>query len=84
MAESLETGTGTATSLDLKGLACPLPVVKLAQRIKTVPVSAVVECEATDPGVLADIPAWCRTTGHELVEMNRQDKVIRFLVRRTK
>jgi TusA-related sulfurtransferase len=43
-----------------------------------------VEAFATDPGVLADIPAWCRTAGHELMKMERVDKGFRFLVRRSK
>jgi TusA-related sulfurtransferase len=71
-------------TLDLKGLLCPIPVVKMAQAIKTVPVSGVIEATATDPGVMADIPAWCRTTGQKLVSMERQDKVINFVVQRVK
>ncbi|HXF81898.1 MAG TPA: sulfurtransferase TusA family protein [bacterium] len=74
----------TAKTLDLKGLLCPIPVVKMAQAIKTVAVGEVIEAVATDPGVMADIPAWCRTTGHELVRISRDDKVITFAVRRVK
>lgn len=73
------------TTLDLKGLLCPLPVVKIAQAIKAVNVGDVVEAMATDPGVLADIPAWARSSGNELVSMEKGgDKVIRFMVRRIK
>lgn len=71
-------------TLDLKGLLCPMPVVKLAQAIKNVPVGGIIEATATDPGVLADIPAWAKTSGNELLEITKQDKVIRFVVRRTK
>lgn len=74
----------TARMLDLKGLLCPIPVVKMAQAIKTVEVGDTIEATATDPGVLADIPAWCRATGHELVDIHREDKVISFTVRRVK
>lgn len=70
--------------LDLRGLLCPMPVVKLAQAIKNVPVGGVIEATATDPGVLADIPAWAKTSGNELLEITKQDKIIRFVVRRTK
>jgi tRNA 2-thiouridine synthesizing protein A len=73
-----------ALTLDLEGLLCPIPVVKIGQAIKTVPIGETIEATATDPGVLADIPAWCRMTGNELVLIERQDKVIRFVVRRTK
>jgi tRNA 2-thiouridine synthesizing protein A len=71
-------------NLDLKGLLCPIPVVKIAKAIKGIEVSQTIEAVATDPGVLADIPAWCRSTGNELVSMDREDKTIKFLVRKTK
>jgi len=76
--------TKTALALDLKGLLCPIPVVKLAQAIKTVQVGDVIEATATDPGVLADIPAWCRSTGNELVSIGKEERIIRFAVRRVK
>jgi tRNA 2-thiouridine synthesizing protein A len=70
--------------LDLKGLLCPLPVVKIAQAIKKVNVGETVAATATDPGVLADIPAWARSTGNELVLMEKLDKQFRFVVRRVR
>ncbi|OGO37509.1 MAG: hypothetical protein A2147_03070 [Chloroflexi bacterium RBG_16_57_8] len=82
MSEQVE--VKVTTSLDLKGLLCPIPVVKVSQGVKKVAVGEVVEAFATDPGVLADIPAWCRTSGNELMKMERIDKNFRFLVRRVK
>jgi tRNA 2-thiouridine synthesizing protein A len=71
-------------TIDLKGLLCPIPVVKMAKAIKEVQVGETIEAFATDPGVMADIPAWCRTTGHELVTLEKLDKQFRFVVRRLK
>ena len=71
-------------SLDFKGLLCPMPVVKLAQAIKQIQVGEFVEAVATDPGVMADIPAWARSTGNELVSLEKQDKAFRFVVKRVK
>lgn len=71
-------------SLDFKGLLCPMPVVKIAQAMKQIQVGDIVEAIATDPGVMADIPAWARTSGNELVSLDKQDKVIRFVVKRVK
>jgi len=71
-------------SLDFKGLLCPMPVVKIAQAIKQVQIGELVEAVATDPGVMADIPAWTRSTGHELVTLEKQDKVFKFVVKRIK
>ncbi len=72
-------------SLDFKGLLCPMPVVKLAQAIKQIQVGEVLEAVATDPGVMADIPAWARSTGNELVSLEkRDDKTFRFVVKRAR
>lgn len=71
-------------TLDLKGLLCPMPVVKISQAIKKVEIGGVIEATATDPGVLADIPAWTRSTGNELVKMERVGKEIVFQVKRVK
>jgi tRNA 2-thiouridine synthesizing protein A len=69
--------------LDLKGLLCPIPVVKIAKAIKELAVGQIIEAFATDPGVMADIPAWARSTGNELVVMEKQNGQFRFVVRRT-
>ena len=69
-------------TLDLKGLACPMPVVKISKGIKEVEVGEVIEAHTTDPGSLTDIPAWGRTTGHEIVETVQEGEDIRFLIRR--
>ncbi len=72
-------------SLDFKGLLCPMPVVKLAKAIKEIQVGEILEAVATDPGVMADIPAWTRSTGHELVSLDkREDKTFKFVVKRLK
>ena len=70
--------------LDLQGLLCPLPIVKVSQAIKKVEVGQVVEASATDPGVLIDIPAWAKSTGNEMLKMQKDGKVIRFWVKRIK
>jgi tRNA 2-thiouridine synthesizing protein A len=71
-------------SLDFKGLLCPMPVVKIAQAMKQIQVGEIVEAIATDPGVAADIPAWARTSGNELISLDKQDKVYKFVVKRLK
>jgi tRNA 2-thiouridine synthesizing protein A len=70
--------------LDLKGLLCPMPVVKIAGAIKKVDVGAIIEATATDPGVMADIPAWTKSTGNEMIKMEKEGKVITFWVKRLK
>jgi len=71
-----------ARTLDLKGLSCPLPIVKTAQAMKENASGDLVEALATDPGSVADFAAWCRTTGNELVEQASEDGVFRFVIRK--
>lgn len=71
-------------SVDLKGLLCPMPVIKMAKFIKEINIGETLEAVSTDPGVMADIPAWCRSTGHELVSLEKLDKQFHFVVRRVK
>jgi len=70
--------------LDLKGLLCPLPIVKLSQAIKDLPVGAIIEGIATDPGVMADVPAWAKASGQELISIEQQGKEYKFLIRKIK
>ncbi len=71
-------------SLDFKGLLCPMPVVKIAQAIKQIQIGELVEAVATDPGVTADIPAWARTSGNEVVTLEKREKDFHFVIRRMK
>jgi len=70
--------------LDVKGLLCPLPVIKLSKAIKEIEIGQVVEMQATDPGAEPDMDAWAKNTGHELVETAVEGDVFLFWVRRTK
>jgi tRNA 2-thiouridine synthesizing protein A len=71
-------------TLDAKGLKCPMPVVKTSQEIKNVSVGSILEVLATDPGSMADIQAWTKSTGNELLKMERSDGVFQFYIRRVK
>jgi tRNA 2-thiouridine synthesizing protein A len=71
-------------SIDLKGLLCPMPVIKVAKAIREMNVGETLEGLATDPAIAADIPAWCRTTGHELVSIENMDNQFHFFIRKTR
>ncbi len=74
--------TTIARTLDLKGLSCPLPIVKTAKAVRELAGGEVVEVLATDPGSVKDFEAWAKTTGNELVESTRDGAVYRFVVRK--
>jgi tRNA 2-thiouridine synthesizing protein A len=69
-------------TLDLKGLPCPMPIVKISKGIKEVEVGQVVQAVTTDPGSLTDFPAWARTSGHEIVDTVQGDDEISFYIKR--
>jgi tRNA 2-thiouridine synthesizing protein A len=71
-------------TLDYKGLACPMPVVRISQEIGKVAVGQVVEVHTTDPGSLSDFPAWAKSTGQEIVESKQEPGLIKIFVRRKK
>ena len=70
-------------TLDAKGLNCPLPILKAKKALKDVPAEGTLEVLSTDPGSMADFEAFCRTTGNELLESGQDDKVYRFLIKKT-
>ena len=72
------------STLDCRGLICPLPVLKLTRAIRGVAVGSVIELLATDPGAPADLEAFERQSGHRLVESSEADGVFRFLVQRAR
>jgi tRNA 2-thiouridine synthesizing protein A len=68
--------------LDLKGLMCPMPMVRVSQNIANVPVGGVLKAIATDPACEADIPAWARLTGNEVLSIEKEGDAITLYVRR--
>jgi tRNA 2-thiouridine synthesizing protein A len=70
--------------LDLRGLLCPMPMVKVSQNISSVAVGGVIRAVATDAGAMADIPAWAKSTGNEVLQAEKVDGEYVFLVKRVK
>ena len=61
-------------SLDARGLLCPLPVIRTQDKVREMRSGEVLEVLATDPGVLQDIPAWCRVHGHEFLSAQEDNR----------
>ena len=70
-------------TLDCVGLYCPMPIVKTAQKIKQIKEGEVLEVVADDKGIKQDMPAWCRTTGHEFLGLEEEDGEIKVYVKKT-
>jgi tRNA 2-thiouridine synthesizing protein A len=67
---------------DLKGLKCPLPVLRAKKRLAGMRPGTLLWLETTDPLAAIDIPAFCSDEGHRLVERKITDECLRFLVER--
>jgi tRNA 2-thiouridine synthesizing protein A len=70
--------------LDYKGLPCPMPIVKISQEIPKVAVGDILEVHTTDPGSIADFPAWAKTTGQAILEIKQEPGLIKVFVKRQK
>ncbi|WP_281534174.1 DsrE/DsrF/DrsH-like family protein [Cryobacterium breve] len=66
----LANGTGVQVDLDCSGLACPGPIMKLSEKMKTLDAGDEVVVHVSDPGFASDAPAWARRNGHELVAIS--------------
>ena len=70
-------------TMDLKGLACPLPILKAKKALSELPKGATLEVLATDPGSIADFTAFSEATGNPLIEHSEAAGVYRFVLQRS-
>ena len=68
--------------VDVKGLACPLPVLKAKKRLKTMKSGDILVVHATDPGAVKDFEAFAELTGHDLLSSTETGGVFTFELRR--
>ena len=71
-------------TLDCIGLFCPMPILKTRDALKAMPVGQVLEMTSDDPASEADMKSWTARTGHELLEIEKNGAVYRFVVRKTR
>jgi len=71
------------TVLDVKGMACPLPVLRANRVLRGMPAGARLRVLATDRAAVADFQAFCRETGHALIAWSEEKGgVFSFVIRR--
>lgn len=68
------------TVLDLKGLSCPLPVLKANKTMKELIAGEVLEIIATDPAAPKDFIVFCENTGHELTQSTEDGGVFTIVL----
>jgi len=67
---------------DASGLLCPLPVLRANRMLRELAPGQTLKVLATDPAAEADFPAYCRQTGHTLVQSARDGDTLVFLIRK--
>jgi tRNA 2-thiouridine synthesizing protein A len=68
--------------LDARGMNCPLPVLKAKLVLRDLDVGGTLEVLATDPGSVSDFAAFCRMTGHILLESGHSEGHFRYLLKK--
>jgi len=71
-----------AMVLDLRGLNCPMPVLKSRRALARLTAGEHIEVLATDPLAALDLPHLCREDGHELVELSTEGGLVRAVIRK--
>ena len=67
-------------TLDARNSLCPMPVIKTQNKVAELKTGDLLEVTCTDPGVLSDIPAWCRINGHIVKETTEKDNEVIILL----
>ncbi|WNS74918.1 CoA-disulfide reductase [Bacillus sp. DTU_2020_1000418_1_SI_GHA_SEK_038] len=72
----------TDSVVDVTGLTCPMPIIKLKKGIDLLESEQILELHATDKGVLNDLPAWAKNAGHTVIKTEQNGSLIKFWVKK--
>jgi tRNA 2-thiouridine synthesizing protein A len=70
------------TLLDMKGINCPIPVLRANRALRSMAPGERLRVLATDRASVADFQAFCRETGHALLAWSEENGVFSFVIRR--
>lgn len=67
---------------DARNLNCPLPILRCKKSLSELEAKQILKITATDPGSVKDFQAFCKQTGHELLQMDDEDSVFTFYIKK--
>ncbi len=70
-------------TVDARGVACPGPLTSLIKAYRKAKNGDIIEVLATDAGFKADVEAWVKRTGNELLSLTEENGVIKALIKVT-
>ena len=72
----------TTKLLDAKGLACPMPIVKTKKAMNELESGQVLEIHTTDKGAKNDLTAWAKSGGHDVLNFEEENGVLKFWIKK--
>jgi tRNA 2-thiouridine synthesizing protein A len=66
--------------LDVKGLNCPLPILRAKKALADMESGQVLKVIATDPGSVKDFAAFCKLTGNPLLSSDETSTEFTFVI----
>lgn len=67
--------------LDARRLLCPMPVIKVQDKIKHLQAGDILNVICSDPGAMSDVPSWCRINGHEVLLAEVRDDEVHIQIK---
>ena len=58
-----------------------MPVIRTQDKVEQLEAGDTLTVVCTDPGVIHDIPAWCKVHGHQILSINQNDEEISISIR---
>jgi len=68
--------------LDIKGLSCPMPMLKIKKALEKLASGKILEVWGTDPGTKNELKKYCEKEGHELLLVSDESGYTRYLIKK--
>lgn len=68
--------------IDAIGLKCPMPILKCKKGMSELAAGEILKIMATDKGAVKDFQAFCKQTGHELLQLDHENDVNIFFIKK--
>ena len=83
MAEDTSASPSIDDTIDVRGMQCPLPVLKARKRLKSMNKNEILKVIATDPAAVIDFPHFCNEAGHALLSTSQDSGELVFIIQKT-
>lgn len=78
--ENCTMSEGDVFVLDVKGLSCPMPLLKAKRQLNEMAEGERLQVFATDPGSMKDFTVFTKQAGHDLLEASEIEGTFSYLI----